>query len=59
MFHVNEIFFDPVVTFLEGMKKDPGTMQSGAVLNYISKPDKPNIKTLVPRGQLRHIGDNC
>ena len=51
MFHVNEIYFDHVVSFLKRMKNCPGTMQSGAVVNYVSKLDKPNIETLVPRDQ--------
>ena len=53
MFRVNEIYFDHVVTFVEGMKKRPEVMQSGTVLNYISKLDKPNTETLVPRDQLK------
>ena len=52
MFHVNEIYFHPVVTFVEGMKKGSGTMQSVPVLNYVLKLDNSNTKTLLPRDQL-------
>ena len=59
MFHVNEIYFDHMVTFIKVIKNCPGTMQSKAVLNYIkynfqnfSKLDNPNIEILVPRDQL-------
>ena len=35
MFCVDEIYFDHVVTFVEGMKKGRGTKRSGAGLNYV------------------------
>ena len=52
MFRVNEICFDHVIAFVEGIKKGPGTIHIEAVLNHIPKLDKPNIENLVPHDQL-------
>ena len=44
IFHVYKIYFDHVVTFVEGIKKGPAVMRSGAVMNTISKRNTPTLK---------------
>ena len=55
MFHVNEIYFNHLITYVDGMEKAPATMQSGAVLNNFTKQKKPDIETTV--SLLRYFTD--